>query len=396
MKVLQFCKKTPIPPKDGESIAINQLSKAFVNNGCELHVYSLLTEKHPKTLKSSHYIENVKYTFTKINSKISFFGVLKNLLFSKKPYIVKRFENNKVEKDLIELLKKENFDIVQLEGVFLGNYIKIIRAYSNAKIVFRAHNVENEIWKLLSENEKFFKKVYLKQILIPRLEKFEKRISKEVDCIIPISKVDEAFFTKNASNTNIKTIPVAYEVLEYENILQNQFNVGFIGGLDWLPNQEGVKWFLKNVWRKFVLKKNKANFNLAGRNFPKKYYNLKDTNLYIYGEIENAREFTLENSVMIAPILSGSGMRVKIIEALALGRTVLSTKIGAEGIDYENNKNIFVADTAEEWIEILLKLSNDKLLLIETGKAGQELIKRNHDILKLGTELVDFYKNTFD
>lgn len=391
MNILQFSKKPPIPTKDGEAIAINQLSEGFINNNCDLHVFSLVTKKHPKSKQKNLYPEGVTYSFAKINTTISYFWLLKNLLFSRKPYIAKRFEDYLAEKKLIKLLKAGKFDIVQLEGPFLGNYIPIIRKYSKAKISLRAHNIESKIWKRLAEQTSGLEKIYLKYFMAPKMERFELKIAKSVDYIVPISKIDEKIFNEHCKNIPILTIPVSYKIKNYIGDLPKQFNVGFIGGLDWLPNQEGVKWFLKNVWAKFVINKPETFFNLAGRNFPKKYYDLKDTNLYIYGEIASAEEFTLQNSLMIAPIFSGSGMRVKIIEALALGRTVISTRIGAEGINYENNKNIFIADTAEEWISILNKLSNNKQLLIDTGKAGQDLAKQDHNITKLAADLINFY-----
>ena len=90
MKILQFCKKTPIPPKDGESIAIHQLSKSFVNHDCDLTIFSLLTPKHQKK-KSNSYLEKAHYEFENVDTSISFFDVFKNILQSKKPYIIERF-----------------------------------------------------------------------------------------------------------------------------------------------------------------------------------------------------------------------------------------------------------------------------------------------------------------
>lgn len=391
MQVLQFCKKTPIPPKDGESIAIHQLSNAFVENDCKLTVFSLLTQKHGKN-DSNQYIKNVDYFFQKIDTSISYISMLKNIFFSKKSYIVNRFFDKKVNLKLIELLKNNKFDLIHLEGVFLAYYIPTIRKYSDAKISLRAHNLEFKIWDRFAENESFFKKWYLKNILIPRLRKLENDTANNVDCIIPISKVDEQYFRNLNINKPILTIPAAFKVKEDVKTLPYKFNIGFIGSLDWLPNTEGVDWFLRTVWNEFVKIKTDATFNLAGRNFPKKYFDLQDEKIIIFGEIDDAKEFTLNNSIMVAPILSGSGMRIKIIEALALGRTVLSTTVGAEGIDYTNNINIFIADTAEEWISILLKLYENKEFLNSVGKAGQELVEKKHNTTKLGKELIDFYK----
>ena len=319
--------------------------------------------------------------------------MLNNILFSNKSYIVKRFFDKKVNEKLIELLTNNDFDIIQLEGVFLAYYISTIRKHSKAKIVLRAHNLEFKIWKRLAESESYFKKLYLNKILISRLENLEKNITKEVDCVISISNIDEKYFRNIEKNKLIKTIPVGFEIKKEVKELPKVFSVGFIGGLDWLPNSEGVKWFLRNVWKEFVKIKQDAIFNLAGRNFPKRYYDLKDTNLFVFGEIADAQEFTLDNSIMIAPILSGSGMRVKIVEAMALGRTVLSTTVGAEGINYDNDKNIFIADSAQKWIEILVKLYENNIMLNSVGEAGQELIEKEHNSIKLGKELVTFYKD---
>ena len=390
MKILQFCKKNPIPPKDGESIAIHQLSKAFVGNECELTVFSLLTPKHNKT-KNSVQIENVVYEYQKINTNISYIQLLKNMFFSKNSYITERFFNKGAKAKLIKLLQNNDFDIIQLEGIFLGDYIKYIRENSKAKIVLRAHNVEHQIWERLAENQEGLKKWYLNKIMIPRLRAFEEKVSNEVDLIVPISKLDEIFF-KKISTKPCFTLPAAYEIIEEIKPLPGVFSVGFIGGLDWMPNSEGVKWFLKKVWRTFSNTENEVSFNLAGRNFPKRYYDLKDKKLYIFGEVGDAQEFTNQNSIMIAPILSGSGMRIKIIEAMALGRTVISTTIGAEGIDYTDKVNIFIANTDQEWIDTLTYLYQNQNILMDVGKAAQDLIRKEHDVNILGKNLINHYK----
>ena len=391
MKILQFSKKTPVPPKDGESIAIHQLSKAFRDNNCSLTIFSILTPKHKKK-KSALYLDGVDYQFGKINTKISYLDIVKNMFFSNEAYIVERFIDKKIKAKLIKLIQKQDFDLIQLEGVFLGVYIKYIKKYSTAKIILRAHNIEHQIWERLAAKESYFKALYLNKVMIPRLKKFEDKIAESVDGIVSISSLDEQYFKKLNIKAKFKTLPAAYEIKKTIEPLPQDFNVGFIGGLDWQPNAEGIKWFLNSIWKPFVLKNNKANFNLAGRNFPKKYYDLKHSNLFIYGEVDDAQEFTYQNSVMIAPILSGSGMRIKIIEAMALGRTVISTSIGAEGIEYTDKKNIFIADTPEEWIEILTELGKDKNKLEQTALEAQKLIQKKHDINVLGTELVNFYK----
>lgn len=390
MKILQFCKKTPIPPKDGESIAINQLSQSLAKNDCQVTVFALETPKH-KNPSKPEFKENINYVFEFVDTNISFFKLFKNTLFSKSAYITERFHSKTVKKRLVGLLQENQYDIIQLEGLFLGGYIKYIRKYSNAKIVLRAHNVEHQIWERLAENSGLLNKVYLKLIMIPRLKKFEAKVTKKVDAVVSISKLDEAYF-KQHTDKPVYTLPASYQIHENISVLPKIFSVGFIGGLDWQPNAEGVRWFLKNVWKSFANSEDQVSFNLAGRNFPRKYYDLKDKKLFIFGEVGDAIEFTNQNSIMIAPIMSGSGMRIKIIEAMALGKTVISTAIGAEGINYTDKKNIFIANTPEEWLSTLKLLHDNPEMMNETGKAAQELIKAEHDIQKLGAALIHKYK----
>lgn len=390
MKILQFCKKIPIPPKDGESIAINQLSETILENNCELTVFSLKTPKHNQS-NIEEQNARIHYVFKFVDTNISYYKMIQNIFFSKKSYIVERFYNQSVKNKLISLLETKQFDIVQLEGLFLGDYVETIKKYSKAKIVLRSHNVEHQIWERLAENYSGLKKWYLKKIMIPRLKNFEDNIATKVDAIVTISKLDEAYF-KQKTEKPVYTLPAAYQIQEKIAPLPLKFSVGFIGGLDWLPNAEGIKWFLKNVWKTFAEDQDEVSFNLAGRNFPRRYYDLNDKKLFIYGEVKDAKAFTNENTVMIAPILSGSGMRIKIIEAMALGKTVISTRIGAEGINYTDKKNIFIANTPQEWINTLNFLFQNPEKLNETGKAAQALIKAEHDIQKLGANLIARYK----
>lgn len=394
MKILQFTKKTPIPPKDGESIAIHQLSQAFVENDCELTVLSILTPKHP-TADQKQAIKNVDYQYIKIDTSLSVFDLLKNIIQSEKPYITERFFKTEVEQKLIELLQQNTFDVIQLESVFLGDYIDTIRKYSKANIVLRAHNVEHQIWQRMAKKMSYLKRMYLQKIMIPRLQKMEEIVAKSVDYILCISALDAHFFKQKTAYVPVRTLPATYQVQKIIP-LPKTFNIGFIGGLDWQPNLQGVKWFLNNVWQAFSKENPQAILNLAGRNFPQELYDLESKNLFIFGEVADAKAFTLQNSAMIVPILSGSGMRIKIVEAMALGRTVISTSVGAEGINYTNQKDIFIANSATEWIKTLKNLMQNPSLLEQTAYNAQKIVKKDHDIEILGAELVRHYKTLWE
>ncbi len=114
-------------------------------------------------------------------------------------------------------------------------------------------------------------------------------------------------------------------------------SVFHLGSLDWMPNQEGVKWFVESVWPLVLAEQPKATFHIAGRDIPDwvNAYHGKN-NVFVAGEVNNAADFMNSKEIMIVPLKSGSGMRVKIIEGFAAHKAIVSTTVGAEGINYEN------------------------------------------------------------
>jgi glycosyltransferase involved in cell wall biosynthesis len=371
LKVLQVCKKSPTPQKDGESIAIHQITKALVSQSCSVDVLAMLTTKHPNYDKSSELV-GVNYQYVPVSTSIHFSEAFWSI-FGHIPYIVKRFKSGLFEKTLIKKLTSNTYDFVIFEGIFLGLYEDTVRGYSNAKLVLRAHNIEHQIWKRQAKLElNYFKKAFLNLVMNRQFEYFELQMILLFDGIIPISPIDNRYFIENKVAKTL-IVPVCIDKTEEPQVV-NQFLVGFLGGMDWAPNVSGVVWFVENVWLKFVRKYPDAQFHLAGRNFPLDIKAWNYPGLVIHGEIDDAAAFIRNQSLIISPIFSGSGMRVKIIEAMSFSKCVLSTRIGAEGIAYTEKHDLLIANTAEEYIEALASLygNQDELMLI--GKNAANLV----------------------
>ena len=162
MNILQMANKVPYPTTDGGAIACMNLTRGFSLLGHQVTVLAMNTLKHktlieeiPETIR-----DLADFRFVQVNARISRRDALKNLLFSKEPYNAVRFEDKNFEKALIHLLKGKKFDIIQFEGLYVCPYIPVVRKYSDAKIVYRAHNIEHEIWGRTSELAKGWKKWY--------------------------------------------------------------------------------------------------------------------------------------------------------------------------------------------------------------------------------------------
>ncbi|MDA9328872.1 glycosyltransferase family 4 protein [Flavobacteriales bacterium] len=394
MKILQICNKPPYPAVDGGAIAMNNTTQGLISNGYEVKVLAISTAKHPVNIDSlpEDYLVHTKFESVFIDTSIKLKNAFFNL-FSSKSYNIERFISKDLTKKLIAILEKENFDVIILESLFVAPYIESIKKISKAKIVLRAHNVEYKIWERISLNTKNpIKKSYL-SLLAKRLKAYEIKTFKDLDGIVAMTKVDADQFVQLGFNKGITSVPTGYIInqTDCENVEVEKNSIFHIASMDWLPNVEGINWFLNKVWKTVHLNAPNSKLYLAGREMPKEFYNLKLDNVITVGKVESAKEFYLSKKIMIVPVLSGSGMRIKIIEGMALGKVIISTTIGAEGIQVTNNKNILIADSPEEFSEAIIKCTSDENFCNEIGLNAQKLIVEKYSNSNLSNQLISFF-----
>jgi glycosyltransferase involved in cell wall biosynthesis len=395
MKILQVCSKTPYPSKDGGSIAMNILTEGLIANGNQVTVLAINTPKH--FIKDEEidpaYRKKTTYRSVFIDTSIKPFAAFFNL-FSNQSYNVSRFYSRPFERILTELLLKERFDIVQLETLWVTPYVETIRKNSKAKIVFRSHNVEYMIWeRLASISKNPLKGMYLK-LLAGRLKKYEIGMLNAYDGIACITDLDASVFKKAGCTIPIVHIPFGVDLSDYKPVdSDTQFpSVFHIGSMDWMPNEEAIKWLLNTIWPKIHLKYPNLNLYLAGRNMPGWLLELKMKNVVVEGEVKDSLKFINSKSIMVVPLQSGGGMRIKIIEGMALAKTIISTSIGAEGIAYENNLNLLIADTEEAFEQAIVHCVSDKTFSETIGKNARTLIETKYDNRKICKRLFEFYQ----
>ena len=395
MRILFLCNKSPYPAREGGPIAMKSLIDGLLAAGNEVKVLAVNSEKYHVNQKDipDEFRHQTNIELVELDLKIKPFAALISFL-KNESYHVKRFISKKFQRKLIEILQESTFDIVQLETVFMMPYVDAIRAHTEAPIVLRAHNIEHLIWKRIASQTKLpLKKLYLLH-LSKTLKKYELQSLNSVDGIAAITRKDAAFFRGLTFSSTID-IPFALQPEKFiPAFLVAEKPVFFhLGSMNWIPNQEGIKWFLEKVWPLVLKKKPEARFLLAGRFMPDWLLQYKARGLEVIGEVDDASEFVRKHDIAVVPLLSGSGIRIKIIEAMALGKTVLTTTIGAEGINYVDMKNLFIADNAEKMAAIMLQLYENPNLAEKTGKAARQLVQDLHDSSKVVDRLLLFYKN---
>ncbi|HLP12178.1 MAG TPA: glycosyltransferase family 4 protein [Flavobacteriales bacterium] len=394
LSILQICNKPPYPPIDGGCIAMNTVTSGLIDAGCHVKVLTIETPKHALhyDLLPKEYIEKTQIESVFVDTSINLVDAFSAMITSDS-YNISRFFSPDFDRKLIEVLKKHKFDIVQVESLFMTPYIGTIRRTSKAKIVLRSHNLEYIIWENLAKGTKSFpKKTYLK-ILASQLKKYELNVIKDVDGIATISSEDYKKYISFKTDKPIVNIPFGVDLKKYragkEKMEEN--SIFHIGAMDWAPNVEGVDWFIKNVWPTVHKKNKQLKFYIAGKAMPDKYTKLESKNIFCLGEVENARTFMDSKKLMVVPLLSAGGIRVKIIEGMALRKCIVSTQTGADGIDFKVDKNIAIANDGPEFANKILELFDNPEAMDKMAGEARLLAQNKYDNNLLSRDLLNFY-----
>jgi len=374
---------------------MNLITEGLLQSNHQVKILAVNTSKHfvdvnqlPDSYRKSTSVETV-FIDTTVKPLHAFFN-----LFTNKSYHISRFISDDFGKRLADILQSDTFDIVQLESLYVCPYIEIVRKYSAAKIVYRAHNIEHLIWeRIYKSSANVLKKWYLK-ILTHRLKKYEISILNKVDGIASITDFDAGILKKMGCTKPIVTIPIGInDHAANANFSSYEFPSFFhIGSMNWIPNTEGIRWFISNVWFPFHKEYPDIRFYLAGRHMPDYFKKLEGIQVINIGEVPDASVFMQSKAVMIVPLLSGSGMRVKIIEAMANSKAIISTTIGAEGINCTAGENILLADTPGEFLKAMKKCVSDKGYTDKIARNARLLVENEYYNTKIIATLIEFYK----
>lgn len=397
MNILQICHKPPLPALDGGCKAMHALTEGFLANNISVKILTISTPKHPfqPELFPVNYLEQTNIEHTFIDTAIKKKAALANL-FSNKSYNISRFYNKNFEALITATLQNEKFDVVLLESLYTTPYINAIRKNSNAKVIYRSHNIEFEVWqRSCNQENNTIKKKYL-HFLAKRLKKYEQSILNLVDGIAAITKKDEEQLIALGCKKPITTVPFGINMNDYPlKEIEQEKKLFHIGSMDWLPNQEAIKWFLTEVWTAVVAEEPTATFHLAGKNMSEHIIELTANlkGVVNEGEVENANDFINNNNIMIVPLFSGSGMRIKIIEAMALGKLVIGTSVAFEGIAVQHNKNGIIANTANEFKAAILMSLQQPEVVVNIGQKARKTIEEKYNNTVIVNQLINFIKN---
>jgi glycosyltransferase involved in cell wall biosynthesis len=379
MKILQLAPQYPFPENEGGKIGIASIYKELARHGAEVTLVSYSdkviekkyideAEQYGKVILINHCTDNTK------------FRIFKSLIDTKPLYLRKHFNKMMAEK-LKEILSVNDFDIVHSDHTAMAESALLVKNLINIPAGLRLHNIEWKIWKRYSDE---FPKFHPGRIYLERqariLKRYESRYYSKFDVCYAITDNDRNEAQNMTPDANIKLASAGVNLDEWEplKIERNPVELIIATTFRWVHNVNAVKWLIENVLP--IVKKEEPHikFTLIGHNIPKYFNEYKELGVNVKGYVEKVQPYLNKATIYVAPLFVGSGIRIKILEAMAMELPVIATSISAEGINASAADGLLIADNADDYADLILKLIRNPELAREFGKSARKFIENNY------------------
>jgi glycosyltransferase involved in cell wall biosynthesis len=327
---------------------------------------------------------------------------LTQLLSTSEPDLGLRLRSEAFNAALSTALAEKRFDAVQIEGMELAHVIaQVKREAPSTRVVLDCHNAETELQRRAFQADirrpKRWPTALYSATQIGRLEKYERRALQAADGILAVSEIDRQFLRQTAPQLwpEITIVPNTIDISAYASpgaiSGEKRFDLVFTGKMDYRPNVDGVLWFADFVWSRIIQERPQTTWAIVGQRPAPSIQALRETQgVTVTGSVPNIQPYIAGATVFIMPLRIGSGTRLKLIEGMAAGKPVVSTRLGAEGFPVQDGVNIILADTPEQQSETILRLLREPELRGRLSSAAFELA-RQYDWRQIVPLLADFY-----
>ena len=429
MKILVVGNRVPWPLHDGGAIATYGMLRSLAENCAEVDFFSFNTKKHfAENAIIEKYFGFCKVHLVSLDAGVKPLNALWNLLFGGS-YHLERYDDIEAAVELYDLIQSSNYDCVMVEGLYsmpitlrvmkqmsvrLNNGVMDVDPRNSnetiqkepIKWVYRSHNLEYQIWERLAiSTPQPLKKWYL-ALQSKRLKRAEIDAWCRMDAIVPIVETDSLVIRtalteiqqinqidSGDSDSRQPKIHVYQPGIAIERpfaFIHQPMSLFHIGSMEWQANEQGVMWFLNKVWPLVLSAQPNAKFHLAGKGLSKRDPRFFQSGIVNHGEVSNAEDFMHEHGVMIVPIQAGSGIRIKTLEAMALGVPIVSTSIGAQGLTVMDDVEIKIADEPKEFAAAICTLLSSPAKSQEMTTQARKYVEMHHNLKRNTAELLGF------
>ncbi len=316
--------------------------------------------------------ETKKYSF-------QFYEELVTNQFSAWPYFLAKCRRPHFRSTVEALLQRERFDVLFCD--FLQTAVPLLHCTFRPKVVFE-HNVEFQLRKRKWQVEKHPIRKMVFGTEWRKTRPLEARVSRCFDHVLTVSEEDQRTIQHEFGIDHVSALPTGVDT-DYFRPLGNHSEPGrlaFVGSMDWDPNEDGVVWFLESIYPFIRQAVANASLVVVGRNPSSRLLALagKSPSVEMTGWVPDVRPYLSQAEVVVVPLRSGGGTRIKIPEAMAMAKAVVSTPIGAEGLPFQDNKQIRIAEYARDFADAVVELLENARLRNEMARAARREVTENY------------------
>lgn len=375
-------------PSSGHNIHTYNLAKALSKS----HELSLVCfENNSQFVKEDKYYTNIQIVpFKKKNFiKKGFKSLLLNA-----PFCVLTHQSQSMANAIKTICQKVKFDIVMFEPLVMGQYHYCVQ--DCLKILFPVDATSRIKEQRLYEEKNILTK-FVRFIDYLMVRRYEKVLYNRFDGIIFSSNYDSEYTLKNIkiSPEKVCTLPEGVDLSYFHPAYDLSFqktSLAFLGNMDHYPNHHGMLWFYNNVWK--TLKKEYPNlyFYIVGNNPGQEIKNLSllDKNIIVTGYVDDIRPYIWQASIFVSPLQIGTGMKNKVLQAMAMGKAIVASPLDIQGTQVEDGKHVLVAKTPEDFIKKIVFLIRDKEKREELGYNARKYVEKWHSIEAKGDRFINF------
>lgn len=348
--------------------------------GHEVHVAALNTSKQycppdnvPDAIRATYH-----YTLFDTDLRYRPLSALTQL-YANVPYHVQRFHNKAMERHVEAILANGQYDLVVAESLYAAPVAQVA-AQLGVPVVLRAHNAEHVIWNNLSRSAKDPLRRLLYGHMAQRILKYELAMLATFHSSACISKDDIAVFREAGSAAHLYHAPFGLGMDAMDDDLDPgpDHCIYHLGSMEWLPHREAMTWFLTKVWPAVHAADARIQCHLGGKGIERALPGMDAPGIVLHCDTVDARSFTRQRPILIAPSFSGSGVMVKVVEAMAAGKAIVTTPNGARGLSAAHGHNMMVSAKPEEWATWIVHLANDAAARKRLGEAAKHTATTEH------------------
>ncbi len=300
-------------------------------------------------------------------------------LASPAPYSVRKNVTAQVQGHIRDLLASRRFDVVICD--FLSSTLNMPARAACPQVLF-AHNVETMIWKRHFQVERHPLRKLVTGVEYWKMQRFEPRQAKRFDHLITVSEVDRDWFARFLPRESISVLPTGVDVNYFcpWDAPETDGRLLFTGSMDWLPNEDAISYFVQQILPEILHVRREARLEVVGRDPTRPLQKLARENPHVKltGWVADVRPHMAAASVYVVPLRIGGGTRLKIFEALAMGKAVVSTRIGAEGLPVRHDEHVLLADDPHDFARCVVDLLNNPELRRRLGQTGRQLVESRY------------------